>query len=465
VKWACAVIAALCFPALAFAQVVPQAAPAIETWQPPTLSSERYDEDWSKLADPEIRAEHWTGAFKYIPLQDDAYLITGAELRARYESNTGEVSGPADLHYLWLRATPYADLHVGSVRAFVQPIAAYSVDENGGPGPVDQTGIDFLQAFVDVDVHLGDTATLTFRGGREQMSLGTERLIGTRYRPNVPLAYDGGRLILHAGSWRVTAFWVRPVQSRLGNVNDRSSPTVSLWGMYANGRLTRQYSVDLYYLGYQNDLAVYARGKGREDRHTVGARFFGAVDGWAWNSEIIGQFGQFAGLPILAWSTSFEGSRTWSEVPLAPTVTLRANLISGDGGASARHMGDFNALFPTGKYFGELSPVGPRNIENVHLIGIVHPTSRLTGSLALVAYWRMRKADGLYDIPGNLIGVPGPEGGAFIGKEAETIVTWRATQELTFSATGSVMQPGEALRALGHTRDIGLFGVEANFRY
>jgi len=461
VKWACAIVLALCFPVSGLAQ----SPPPIETWQPPTLSSERYDEDWSKLADPEIRAEHWTGEFKYIPLPDDAYLVTGGELRARYEQNYAELGGPADLHYLWLRATPYADLHVGSVRAFVQPIAAYSVDETGGPGSVDATGIDLLQAFVDVDVHLSDTATLTFRGGREQMSLGTERLIGTRYRPNVPLAYDGGRLLLHAGLWRVTAFWVRPVVSRLGNINDFSSPTVSLWGLYANGRLTKAYAVDLYYLGFHNDLAIYARGKGREDRHTTGMRFFGASDGWGWNTEIIGQFGQFAGYPILAWSTSFEGSRTWSGAPLAPSLTVRANLISGDGGSSARHMGDFNALFPTGKYFGELSPVGPRNIKNVHAIGVIHPTSQLTASLALVAYWRMRRTDGLYAIPGNLLGVPGPQSGAFIGKEAETIVTWRATQEVTFSATGSIMQPGGTLRALGHSRDIGLFGVEANFRY
>ena len=37
---------------------------------------------------------------------------------------------------------------------------------------------------------------MILRGGREQMSLGTERLVGTRYGPNVPLAYDGGRVIV-----------------------------------------------------------------------------------------------------------------------------------------------------------------------------------------------------------------------------------------------------------------------------
>jgi len=65
---------ALCLPHPAVAQSTANS----ESWQPPTLSSERYDEDWSSLADPDLRAAHWTGAFKYIPLGDDTHLITGA---------------------------------------------------------------------------------------------------------------------------------------------------------------------------------------------------------------------------------------------------------------------------------------------------------------------------------------------------------------------------------------------------
>lgn len=460
-KWAWGLLTGMCLAHPVLAQTLATG----DSWQPPTLTSERYDEDWSSLADPQARAAHWTGAFKYIPLGDDAHLITGAEVRARYEANTDPLSGGvADNDYLWLRAMPYADLHAGPVRAFVEPIAAYAIGVHGGPGPTDATGIDMLQAFADIDLHAGSTK-VTLRAGRQQIALGTERLVGTRYGPNVPLAYDGARMIVHAGHWRGTAFWVRPVESRLGNFNDRTSPTRTLWGIYGTDRVTGQTGLDLYYLGFHNDLAHYVRGKGREDRHTLGTRYYGVSGGWSWNAEAIGQFGQFAGQPILAWSTSLEAVRSWSKAPLAPALTVRVNLISGDGGPSDRRLGDFNAMFPKGKYFGELSPVGPRNLKNVHAIASLHPDSSLTTSLSLLAYWRMRQTDGVYDVPGNLIGMPTAGSGAFIGKQAELKAAWRTTQEWTLSASASAMQPGGALRGLGHDGNIGLIALEASFRY
>ncbi|MFK4875374.1 hypothetical protein ACI3K3_25610, partial [Novosphingobium sp. ZW T3_23] len=127
---------------LFLAAALPSAAKAdpTEAWQAPTLSITRYDEDWSDLADAEKRDHHWTGSFKYIPLGDDAWLSTGIELRARNENLENNLWGAAeapDDSYLWLRALPYADLHLGRLRAFVQPIASTSIGVAPAPGPVD----------------------------------------------------------------------------------------------------------------------------------------------------------------------------------------------------------------------------------------------------------------------------------------------------------------------------------------
>jgi hypothetical protein len=53
----------------------------------PTLTIERYSEDWSELADPANRTDHWTERFKFIPLNQEGsiYLTTGLEARSRYE--------------------------------------------------------------------------------------------------------------------------------------------------------------------------------------------------------------------------------------------------------------------------------------------------------------------------------------------------------------------------------------------
>ncbi|WP_428978619.1 alginate export family protein [Chenggangzhangella methanolivorans] len=61
---------------------------------------------------------------------------------------------------------------------------------------------------------------------------------------------------------------------------------------------------------------------------------------------------------------------TFSAVPLRPFVELKANVISGDRGPGGR-LGTFNALFPKGKYFGEIGLIGPANLVNLHpVIGV-----------------------------------------------------------------------------------------------
>lgn len=66
----------------------------------PTLTIERYSEDWSELRDPANRTGHWTERFKFIPLNPEGsiYLTTGLEARSRYEGyqNVNWGSAPDD---------------------------------------------------------------------------------------------------------------------------------------------------------------------------------------------------------------------------------------------------------------------------------------------------------------------------------------------------------------------------------
>jgi len=430
---------------------VPATAQTTEAWQAPTLSITRYDEDWSDLADAEKRGHHWTGPFKYIPLADDAWLSTGIELRVRDEAYANNPWDPAaDDRYLWVRALPYADLHVGRVRAFAQPILAYA---SGAPGPIDQTRTDLLQGFGEVDL-----GPLTLRGGRQMLSLGSERLVGTRYGPNVPLAFDGVRGIVQAGKASVSLFAVKPVAPGPDSFDDRSSPTKALWGAYA--ALPR---LDLYYLGYRNRNAHFGGREGRELRHTLGARYHGASRGWHWNIEAAGQFGSFAGGTIGAWTLATELGRALPGLPL--DATLRFNLVSGDGDPGDDRLGTFNALFPKGKYFGELSPVGPANLVSLNPRLSAPFGNGFSGSLAAMAYWRYSRADGVYDIPGNLLRPPGDSRARFIGKEAEASLAWQASAELELSASFSLFAPGAFIRDTGPADTIRMIGLESNFRF
>ncbi|MDI1296413.1 MAG: alginate export family protein, partial [bacterium] len=384
--------------------------------------------------------------------------------------------GPApDDSYLWLRVMPYADLHIGTgavgVRGFAQPIVAYAVGVSPSAGPIDQTRADLLQGFVDVRLGAAETGSasatgLTLRAGRQMLSLGTERLVGTRYGPNVPLAFDGLRGLLSLDGATITLLAVRPVRPGARSFDDSRSRAKSLWGAYMTvPAIGVNSSLDLYYLGYRNKTATFGGRTGSELRHSIGARIFGSAADWHWNLEGVVQFGRFAGQRIGAWTLGMELGRSLPDLPLTPDVVLRVNIVSGDKRRGDDRLGTFNALFPKGKYFGELSPVGPTNIVSVNPRVAMGLGPGVSASLAGMAYWRYSRADGVYDIPGNLIRGSGTSTARFIGKEAEATLAWQATPELEFSTSLSAFTPGGFIRQTGVAKTIAMLGLESNFRF
>ncbi len=437
---------------------MPAIAQSGEPWQPPTLTNTRYEEDWGRLANPDNRAGRWTEDFKYIPLGGDAWLSTGIELRARSESYRDNLWGEADApddSYLWLRAMPYADLHVGKLRAFVQPIAAYAVGVAPTASPIDQSRVDLLQGFAQVEI-----GPVMLRAGRQMLSLGTERIIGTRYGPNVPLAFDGARADVRISQAIISLLAVKPVQPGFASFDDATSETKALWGAYA-----ALPGLDVYYLGYRNREAGFGGTSGRERRHSIGLRSHGKRGNWRWNVEGVYQFGAYDGQPIAAWTVGTEIGRDFPALPLSPAATLRFNIVSGDRDPADGHLGTFNALFPKGKYFGELSPVGPTNIVSINPRIGFDLGSGVSASVATMAYWRYSRGDGVYDMPGNLIRAAGDSDARFIGKEAEATLAWQASPEWELSTSVSAFAPGAFIRQTGPARTILLLGLESNFRF
>ncbi|APZ98899.1 hypothetical protein BWQ93_10625 [Sphingopyxis sp. QXT-31] len=423
----------------------------------------RYDEDWSVLSD-EPR-EGWRQS-KYVPLDasGDAYLTLGGQARARFEGFDDNLWGdpPApDDGYLWLRVMPHADLHVGPARVFVQGIAGYVRGVGAGKGPADETGIDLLQGFGDIRLKLGTDSSLTLRAGRELVALGSERLVGIRYGPNIPQAFDGVRAIADHGPIRVDAFRLRPVAIGAGNFDDRTSNTRRLDGIYATLAAAPSIGIDAYWLGYQNEEARFAGRTGRETRDTVGLRFFGKRGDLGWNWEAMLQRGHFDGARIRAWSPATETAWSFPHAPLKPGLRLRANIASGDRDATDDRLGTFNAPFPKGKYFGELSPIGPRNILNLHPSVDFDLGKGVTFELTAARFWRESRGDGIYDIPGSLIRPAGASDARYIGDQIEISAGWQVSALLSFTASLSAFRPGAFIRDTGPARTIHMIGAEA----
>lgn len=427
----------------------------------------RYDEDWSVLRDGEHNG--WRQV-KYVPLDQrgNVWLTLGGEARARFEGFDNNLWGdpPApDDGYLWLRAMPHADLHAGPARVFVQGIAGYARGVAAGEGPADETGIDLLQGFADIRLDLGAGSSVTLRGGRELMALGSERLVGIRYGPNIPQAFDGFRAIAEHGPVRVDAFRLRPVSIGGRDFDDRTSQTRRLDGVYATITPASGIGIDVYWLGYENEEARFADSTARETRDSFGLRFFGKRGHLGWNWEAMLQRGHFDGDPIRAWSLATETAWNLPHVPFKPRLRLRANIASGDRDSEDTKLGTFNALFPKGKYFGELSPIGPRNIVNIHPGVDFDLGSGVTVELTAAAFWRESRGDGIYDVPGQLIRAASGSTARHIGNQVEIVAGWQASDVLSFTASLSAFRPGAFIRDTGPARTIRMVGAEAMLKF
>ncbi len=444
----------------------------------PPLTVTRHGEDYGYLADPARRTGAWWEPLKHIPIGsgDDVYLSTGTEFRLRHEIYRDRLWGGSpdpDDGYTWARALPYADLHMStSLRAFAQLSIAYVTGSSLPATPVEETGVDLAQGFLELSTPLkvaGRDSRLSLRGGRRLISFGAGRLIAPRYGPNVMQAFDGGFGTLAIGrEWSVDAFYAHPVAQGTGNFDDRSGDP-SLWALYGVrrdiGTFGGKSSVDLYYIGYKEENARFDQGREREERHTVGARLAGRAGNWDWDWESMYQFGRFGEGDISAWSIGSRTAYTWKKLSFRPRLMLEAAIISGDADPGDPDLQTFNALFPNGYFFGELTPVGPYNLITLGPTATAQITPRIKVEMQTLLHWRESLRDGVYNVPGILMRSGLTSRARRIGTQGSLSVTWAPARTFDIQATYGFFDAGRFLEETGPSSTTHFVGAQARFRY
>jgi hypothetical protein len=99
---------------------------------------------------------------------------------------------------------------------------------------------------------------------------------------------------------------------------------------------------------------------------------------WDYNFEAVFQWGSFGSDEVFAWTAASDTGYTFRGIAGKPRVALRTDLISGDNDPNDNRLGTFNALFPRGSYFGEISLIGPANLIDVHPTLELHLTTAPT---------------------------------------------------------------------------------------
>ena len=445
---------------------------ATQDRSPPSIDPWRYTENYSYLADPDQHTGAWWEAGKWIAVGERSNLTLGAEVRARYEHYRNNEFGDAalpDEGYELFRALPYADLRFGSrVRVFTQLNLTDAHRDESSVGPVDDTGTELLQGFVETSFGSPQDRQWTLRAGRQVMALGRQRLISARYGANVLRSFDGAFLSSQSPRLRVDAFFARPVRNELGSFNDHTDRYRRMWGLYATlsePAGVPDTGVDLYYLHLSNTHARYNQGSGAETRNTLGVRYFGDRYGWSWDHEAIYQFGDFAGASIRAWWLASDVRYRFDQVRWRPRLGLKASVISGDRDPDDPDLQTLNAYFSWGKYFGEAGLIGPSNLINLHPSLTLDLGSGWSVSAAAIFYWRESLDDGVYGVAGNQLRMADESRKRYIGTQGDLVVGCEVSRQMSFEIAYSLFQPGDFIRDTGRSDTVHFLGLEALWRY
>jgi Alginate export len=443
--------------------------------RPPLSPFPRY-EDWSFLRDPSLRVDPYD-RLKFIPLNKSGtnYLTFGLESRTEFQylSNNNWGAGPQNSGVVLVRLMPDIDLRLGDhARVFVTPF----FDEFTGRYPrpeIDKDIADGHEGFVEFggnlhDPHSGWDVIL----GRQEVVLGTGRLLDDNEGVNVRSAFDAVRVGYDKPKGRIDLLAAKPVEINPGAWDDVPNPGITLWGLYAsNLRWSPRFMLDVYFLDYDAKSATYGNQSGREQRRTVGGRYFNCLPGeppragFDYNVETAFQWGSFVNRSIRAWGAGSNIGWTLPGPVWRVRFGLQTDAISGDNG-QPNTLGTFNALFPRGAYFGpKFALIGPANLLSVQPQFVFHPFLNVTGEFCWIWFWRESTKDALYSFENVPLRPANLSSARFVGSQPNLEIRWAISEHFlaAMNVAGFVM--GEFLKQSPPSNAIAFFNLGLTYRF
>ena len=427
----------------------------------PTIVPNRWEEDWSVLADPRVPREPFDG-LKYIPLDPNnpkTYLSLGADVRERFEANDTAGFGIApnrNNDYLISRTDWYTDLHIADqVQVFTQFESDYAPWKTMLT-PADQDVLDLEQAFVTVTEPVGD-GTARMRLGRQQMNFDFQRFVSDRDGPNVRQSFDAAWGDYENGPWKFITFYSQPVQIYdfgAQPFDSYSSGAFTFDVVRAQRELFGWATLSSYYAYYALENAKYLSVSGDERRDSIDVRFYAKTGGFDGDLEVMGQTGSIGNDTIRAWAVGSLSGYTFADIGWTPRLGFQFDAASGDSNPHDNVLQTFNPLFPNGYYFTLAGYTGYTNLIHLKPSIAVHPTNSLTLTFAVAAQWRETTADAVY-LQGN-VPVPGTAGqpGRYTGTYGQLDLSWAMNSHTSFAIQAVRFDVGNAVsRAAGHDSD------------
>ncbi|WP_298514925.1 alginate export family protein [uncultured Kordia sp.] len=381
---------------------------------------------------------------KKLSLGSNTTLSFGGSYRFQTEAFIHEqFEKKSEQNDFWFlnRAMLHAHLKIGNTFELFSELNSSLITSKEAIVPVDKDELSVNQLFARYQFHKNWNLLI----GRQNMRLGSGRLIDIREGPNVRLSFDMVQLQFKNKTTGITGFYAVPVQQKAGVFdNDFLETNETLSALYWTQNWTQTTNTDVYILYKEEAQKTWNLGTADDNRISLGMRHFGTWKGFNYNNEFVYQLGTFGDQNITAWTISFnvEKEFTIGEKPI--TLGIKTEAISGDSDASDATLQTFDALYPRGAYFGRVARFGPSNLIDIH------PYANLTlGKLTLeadyVTFWRFATNDGIYN-PALILDYPSENNQRFIGHQFGTIANLEVSPFISVELESNIILPSSFLQ-------------------
>lgn len=395
---------------------------------------------------------------KEINISEKTSLSFGGSWRFQYESFINEqFQNIEEQDKLWFlnRLMFHAHLKINDKLELFSELNSSLVDGKDDLVPVDKDELSMNQLFLKY--HIDNSWNVLI--GRQNMRLGSGRLVDVREGPNVRLSFDMAQLQYLDSNTTITGFHAIPVQQQEGVFdNDFLEDNESLSALYWTQNWSDKTNTDMYLLYKKEENKTWNGGTANDNRASIGIRHFGNWKGIKYNNEFVYQFGSFGDEDIRAWTASFNIEKEFA----FGTLGLKTEAISGDDNNDST-LNTFDGLYPRGAYFGRVARFGPSNLIDIHPY-FNKKIGKFNLELDYVAFWRFSTEDGIYN-PALILDYPAINDETFIGHQIGGILSHELNEYIAFEVESNIIFPGDFLSesGLGDTLYHFVFTTEFKF--